>query len=605
MRQKNKDKLNIRNFCIISHIDHGKSTLADCFLKITKTVPEEKIGQQYLDKMDLEREHGITIKMHPVRMKYCYKGEEYILNLIDTPGHVDFSYEVSRALSCVEGAVLLVDARQGPQAQTLANFDLAKKAGLKIIPVINKIDLPGVDLKKVTQEVVKIFDLKQEDILYTSAKTGQGAEQVLQAVIERVPLPKQDVQKPFKALIFDSFYDNFQGVIAYIRVYQGRIKDQEKVRFYQKNAYSKIVNLGVFTPELKSTKELRAGEIGYIATGLKDLTLVRVGETIVLANDFQSKPIQGYKEPRPMVFADFYPQGKNGFLALKQALIKLSLNDASLEFEPVNHPALGQGWRIGFLGMLHLQITQERLQREYKQEIIISSPTVCYKVYLRNGQVIDVRSPKEMPDESLVSYITEPWVKVEMITPLEYYADLLSLAKSFRAKEFDLRYLGEKQDRVIVYFKMPLSMLISDFYERVKSVSSGYASYSWQVIGYEPADICRLDVYLAKQEYSEFSTFAYKDDLERQARKIAQNLKQAIPRQMFEVRIQVALGGKIIASERIPPYRKDVLAKLYGGDVTRKMKLLEKQKKGKKKMQQMARGINLPSEVYVNILRKK
>ena len=576
---------NIRNFCIISHVDHGKSTLADCFLRLTNTVPPEKIGKQYLDKMDLEREHGITIKMHPVRMRYQYKGEDYILNLIDTPGHVDFSYEVSRALSAVEGAILLVDGREGPQAQTLANFELAKKLNLTIIPVINKIDLPGLDLDEVAKEMVDIFDIKKEEILYTSAKTGQGVKEVLEAILERIPPPKNNLKKPFKSLVFDSFYDNFQGVVVYVRVFQGGVKAGDEIYLCQSNIFSKAGEVGIFSPELRPKEKLSSGEIGYITTGLKDLSLARVGETILKKGEGNELPLPGYKEPKPMVFAGFYPKNKSSFSLLEESLKKLKLNDASLDFSPISHSVFGRGWRIGFLGMLHLQITKERLQREYGQEIIITSPSVVYQMHLKNGKIMEIHHPSEMPEETKVASIYEPWAEVEIITPFDYYSPLLEVAKKFRAASFDLQYPGkEKGKRIIISFQMPLSLLVSDFYDKVKSVSSGYASYSWRVIGYQPAEISKLDVYLSGQKFSELSVFVYKDEIERQARKIAERLKETVPRQLFEVRIQVMLGGRVIAAERIPPYRKDVLAKLYGGDVTRKKKLLEKQKKGKKRM---------------------
>ena len=596
--------MNIRNFCIISHIDHGKSTLADCFLRLTQTIPSDKISPQYLDKMDLEREHGITIKIHPVTMVYKYKGEDYFLNLIDTPGHVDFSYEVSRALASVEGAILLVDGHEGPQAQTLANFALAKKANLTIIPVINKIDLPGLDLEKVAREMVEIFNVKKEDIIYTSAKTGEGVPKLLEAVISRIPSPREENDKPFQSLIFDSFYDNFQGVVSYIRVYQGEIKAGEEIYFCQSKAISKLLEVGIFTPELKAKESLRAGEIGYLKTGLKDIALARVGDTILKNKDKDMEPLAGYEEPSPMVFASFYPRNKSSFALLKDSLAKLKLNDASLEFSPTNHPVLGRGWSVGFLGMLHLEITKERLEREYGQEMVITSPSVAYYFYLKNGDRLEVHDPSEMPDEAKIDKICEPWALVEMIIPFDYYSAILELAKKFRGTSFNWHYLSkEDSSRVVITLEMPLCLLISNFYDKVKGVSSGYASYFWKVIDYRPADISKLDVYLSGQKFSELSIFVYKNEVEIQARAMAEKLKKIIPRQMYEVRIQVMAGGRIVAAERIAPYRKDVTAKLYGGDVTRKMKLLEKQKKGKKKMMVSSHRLNLPTDVYLSLLK--
>lgn len=596
---------NIRNFCIISHIDHGKSTLADCFLRLTKTIPASKMSPQYLDRMDLEREHGITIKMHPVSMLYEYNNQEYILNLIDTPGHVDFSYEVSRALLSVEGAILLVDGRKGSQAQTLANFNLAKKENLPIIPVINKIDLDGLDLEQVADEMVKLFQIKKEDILYISAKTGQGTEELLKAVIERIPPPKGEIKKPFQSLIFDSFYDNFQGVVAYVRLYQGEIRNQEEVYFCQSKAISKLSEVGIFTPELQPRPCLKAGQIGYLKTGLKDISLARVGETIKKKGDEETKPLAGYKEPTAMVFASFYPKNKTSFSLLKDTLGKLKLNDASLEFSLTSHPILGQGWSIGFLGMLHLEITKERLEREYGQEVIITAPSVVYRLYLKNGKVKEIHSPSQMPEETKIDKICEPWVEVEMISPFDYYSSLLDLAKKFRATNFNWHYLGKPgSSRVVISFQMPLCLLISNFYDKVKEISSGYASYSWKMIGYRSADISKLDVHLAGQEFSQLATFVYKDEVEKRARDIAEKLKEVIPRQLYELRIQVLCGGRIVAAERIAPYGKDVTAKLYGGDVTRKRKLLEKQKKGKKKMLLSPHNLDLPTKTYLALITR-
>lgn len=607
---KEKDNMNIRNFCIISHIDHGKSTLADRFLELTGTIEKRKMREQFLDMMDLEREKGITIKLQPVRMIYNLKSKIYNLNLIDTPGHVDFSYEVSRSLAAVEGAILLVDATQGIQAQTLANLYLAQKQGLVIIPVINKIDLLNAQIEKTEAEIKSLFK-GVGGILKISAKYGQGVEEILGAVIREVPAPTGKLDTPLRALIFDSHYDSYKGVIAYVRIVDGEIKRGEGLLMMASGAKAEALEVGYFKPELSPEDYLKAGDIGYIATGIKDISKCRVGDTVVqrsqtstrlLKSDFNAlKPLAEYEEPEPMVYASFYPGEKGDFNLLRNSLEKLKLNDASLTFEPESSEALGRGFRLGFLGMLHLEIVSERLKREYSLEPIITTPSVLYEVTKKGGDKISIYSASELSDQNQIKEIQEPWVSLEVITPLKYLNPVLKLLKTLRSEYKDTKYLS--QDRLIVKFDIPLADIIQDLIDQLKSVSSGYASMSYKVIGSKPADLARLDILVAGQKVDAFSKIVPRTRAYQEGKSIVSKLKEAIPRQNFAIALQAALGGKIIARETLKAFRKDVTEKLYGGDYSRKKKLLEKQKKGKKKMK-LSGKISIPQEVFLKVLKR-
>lgn len=604
---------NIRNFVIISHIDHGKSTLADCFLEITGTVPPEKMRPQYLDLMDLERERGITIKMQPVRMlwrpKLIQHDSEYILNLIDTPGHVDFSYEVSRALSAVEGAILLVDATQGIQAQTLANVYLAMEYNLTIIPVVNKIDLSVAQPEKVAEDIEKILGFEKRNILFISAKTGQGVEDLLTVIIERIPPPKDYINKPFRSLIFDSLYDPYKGVIAYVRVFDGEIKVGEKIKLLASGKEAEVLEVGYFVPEFKKRERLSSGEIGYIATGLRGVRDCRVGDTIISQNlkvkgqktDKEIQSLPGYKEPKPMVFAGIFPVEGSDFLSLKNALEKLVLNDASLTFEPDLSAGLGNGFRCGFLGLLHLEIVKERLEREYGLNLIITNPSVSYKIKTNDEKEIEVANLNKLPNASLIKQILEPWTKVEVITPIKYQGPIMGLIKEKRGIYRETKYLDS--ERVILICEIPLSEIIIDFYDRLKSKSSGFASLNYEFLEWRPGDLVKMDILVAGERVDEFSQIIPKSKLLVAGRTITKKLKEIIPKALFAIAIQAAVGSKIIARETIPALRKDVTAKLYGGDYTRKKKLLEKQKKGKKKMKKIGK-IRIPTDIFIKILKK-
>ncbi len=597
-------KQNIRNFCIISHIDHGKSTLADRFLEITNTVSKDKIEPQYLDRLPLEKERGITIKLQPVTMSYNFNGNRYILNLIDTPGHVDFSYEVSRSLVAVEGAILLVDASQGIQAQTLANFHLAQQQGLKIIPAINKVDLPHLDLDSVKKELSGLTGVSPEDIICISAKTGQGVEKLLGEVIKRVPEPQLMVDKPLSALIFDSYFDEFRGVVAFVRVFSGSVKANQKIKLIKTDTESISLNVGIFRPDLIDRDLLSAGEIGYIVTGLKDIDKCRVGDTISV-NGQENNALPGYKEPQPMVFAGIYPKDGSHQEKLRKALDKLKLNDASLIFEPEDSSALGFGFRVGFLGLLHLDITMERLKREYNLDLAITAPSVSYRVFKEDSFEI-IKSPSSFPDPSQIKKIEEPWVRIDIVSPQECFGLLMEFLDNLgRVKFISLEYIGASQAsrRALIHYEAPLSLLLVDFYDKIKGLSKGYASYSYEFLDYRVADVVRLDILVAGDLVEQLATIAYRDRAYTSGRKIVKKLKEVLPRQMFEIKVQAAIGGKILASEKISALRKDVTAKLYGGDVSRKNKLLKKQKKGKKKLMQFGK-INIPPEAYLAIIVK-
>ncbi len=589
---------NIRNFCIIAHIDHGKSTLADRLLELTGTIEKRKMQEQFLDTMDLERERGITIKLQPVRMNYKLGTTNYQLNLIDTPGHVDFTYEVSRSLAAVEGAVLLVDATQGVQAQTLANLYLAQKQGLKVIPVINKIDLPNAKVKEVEEEIFNLLVAAPEEIIKISAKTGEGVEKVLEAIIEKVPAPRDE--ESFRALIFDSVFDPYKGVIAYVRVFGGSIEAGDRIQLFAAKEKSEVIEVGYFSPKFRKNTTLSVGEIGYIATGIKSPQKIKVGDTI-LKESSNGKALPGYQEPILVVFASFYPEDSDQFDDLKDALAKLKLTDASLSFEQESSPALGRGFRLGFLGLLHIEIISERLRREFGLGLIISSPTVEYEVNLKNGKTMRIRSANHLPDPSFIESVSEPISMLNIITPLAYMGQVMKLVSETRSEYKQTDYLSKEVVRLV--YQAPLSEIITDFYDRLKSVSSGYASMSYEPSGYRKGDLVRLDILVANDKVEPFSKIVPRDQSERVGRSMVEKLKDVIPPQLFAVALQAAVGGKVLARETIKARRKDVTGYLYGGDVSRKIKLLDKQKKGKKRMKELGK-VNIPQKVFLEMLKK-
>ena len=588
----------IRNFCIISHIDHGKSTLADRLLELTNTVTKREMKEQLLDQMDLEREKGITIKLQPVRLDYICPDGEYVLNLIDTPGHVDFTYEVSRSLAACEGALLLVDASQGIQAQTIANLYLALDQDLVIIPIINKIDLPNADPDKVALEIENILGVQDEDILRISAKTGEGVEDVLRAIVGRIPIPAIDNNKDFRALIFDSVYSDYQGVIAYVRVFDGDVKKGDKVKLFATEKEFSIEELGWFKPDLVATDKLMSGEVGYIVTGLKNISQCKVGDTIAATN--AGLALSGYKRVKPVVFASFYPVEANEFTELKEALAKLSLNDASLTFELETSPALGKGFRLGFLGLLHMEIIQERLRREYNLNLVLTTPSVAYKIITKDGQVQMIYSAAEMPDLGNIQMVEEPWVTVDIISPEKYLGSIMNLVKNYRGIYKTTEYF---EGRVVLHYELPLAELITDFYDNLKSATAGYASLNYEISDYRAADLVKMDILVAGDAVEALSRMVVRSKAFPIGKAMVGKLKNVIPAQNFQVAIQAAIGGKIVARETIRALRKDVTAKLYGGDVTRKQKLLAKQKKGKKKMKQFGR-VAIPQEAFLAMLKK-
>ncbi len=592
--------MEIRNFVIIAHIDHGKSTLADRILELTNAVEKRKMREQFLDQMDLERERGITIKMQPVRMNYNYGGKDYVLNLIDTPGHVDFTYEVSRALAAVEGAILLVDATQGIQAQTIANLYLAKKENLNVIGVINKIDVinDSEKLESLKQEIAKLTDQKPEEILMVSAKTGQNVEKILEKVIKEFLAPKVDINKPFRALVFDSHFDAYKGIVAYIKIIEGEISKQKTIIALATKAKIQVLENGIFKPELTPVEKLSSGEIGYIATGLKNPSLIKVGDT--LAANIEVQPMLGYREPKPLVWASFYPESADDFDLLKTALPKLKLNDASLHFEPETQEALGRGFRLGFLGMLHLDITIERLRREHNLPIVVTTPTVSYRIIYKKGTIEEIFTPANWPDPSLVEAIEEPWVHLGILVPTRFLGNVMKLMNNYRDSYQKTEYLG--LDHQIIDFDIPLSDILIDFHDRLKSVSEGYASMNYQFIGFKPYDLVKLQILVAGEPVEAFSKIVPRALAYREGNAIVKKLKDIVPRQNFAVALQAAIGGKIIARDTISAMRKDVTGYLYGGDITRKMKLLEKQKKGKKKRAAFGR-VELDSDVYLKMFR--
>lgn len=590
------DLQNIRNFSIIAHIDHGKSTLADRMLEMTKTVAARDMKEQVLDQMDLERERGITIKLAPVRMQW--KG--HILNLIDTPGHVDFSYEVSRSLAAVEGAILLVDATQGIEAQTLANLHLAIEQNLSIIPVVNKIDLPNAMPERTAHELAGILGVAEKDILFTSGKTGTGVKELLDCIIERIPAPQGRAEEPLQALIFDSRFDDYQGVIADVRVVNGTIRAGDHVHFLGTNAHATTLEVGVFVPKRLSRDAIHAGEIGYLVTGLKDVQHVRVGDTVTLTRE-SGRPLPGYHQMKAMVFAGLYCKEGDDFPKLRDALEKLVLSDASLSYEPEHSPALGYGFRAGFLGLLHLEIVQERLRREFGLQMMVTVPSVAYQVTTTDGRVTIVHTPMELPDPSAMTSVEEPIMRIDIVTPAQYIGVLMQFLENRRGTYETTEYL--EGDRAILKYEIPLSSLLLDFYDTLKSASQGYASLNYEFKEYKEADVVRLDILVANERVEPLASIVYRDEAYHVARGVVDRLKTLLPRQLFEVKIQGAIGGKIIAAASIPALRKDVTAKLYGGDVTRKRKLLEKQKKGKRRMKAMGK-LDIPQDAFLAVLKR-
>jgi GTP-binding protein LepA len=594
--------INLRNFCIIAHIDHGKSTLADRFLEITGTVEKRHMRAQMLDQMELEQERGITIKLQPVRMHY----KNCILNLIDTPGHVDFTYEVSRSLAAVEGAILLVDATQGVQAQTIGNLYLALDQDLTIIPVLNKIDLPNSDVEKSSEEIIHLLGCKKEDILKCSAKTGEGVEQILDTVIKKVPAPQIEKNKKTRALIFDSFYDDYRGVVASVRMIDGALKNNDEIMFMGSRASIELLEIGHYSPQLTRDPELSEGQIGYVVSGLKELGLVRVGDTITKTEDPADSPLPGYKEVKPMVFAGVFPKEGDEYNALRDAMDKLKLNDSALFYEPEHSQALGFGFRCGFLGMLHLEIFQERLKREFGIHIITTVPSVAYHVYKTDGFILTSKSPQDMPDTQQIEHIEEPWMIVDIITPQSYIGNVMGLVFEKKGIYLNTEYLSTSSNqRAILHYEMPLSSIITDFYDKLKTVTSGYASLNYELKNYRKTDVVKLDVLIAEEKVESLSVLVWKDEAYRTGKKIVESLRDTLPKQQFALKIQASIGGKVVAAERLSALRKDVTAKLYGGDVTRKRKLLEKQKKGKKKMMAIGKGkVDIPAEAYLAILKR-
>ncbi len=594
------DQKNIRNFCIIAHIDHGKSTLADRLIETTHTVSHRDMSAQMLDSMDLEREKGITIKAQAVRMIYrAQDGEDYELNLIDTPGHVDFNYEVSRALAACEGAVLVVDAAQGIEAQTLANVYLAVDHDLELVPVINKIDLPSADPERVKAELERVIGINPDDVVLASAKENIGTIEVLEAIVRNVPPPKGDVAAPLRALIFDSHYDSFRGVIAYVRVVEGSMKQRTRIALMGSGAENDAVDIGAFRPAMTSLDSLSAGEVGYIATGLKNVKECQVGDTITAAAYRAAAPLEGYKPAQPMVFAGLYPTNGEDYPLLREALDRLKLNDASLTYEPESSIALGFGFRCGFLGLLHMEIIQERLEREYNMQLLATAPSVEYQVTKTDGSEIVIDNPSGLPPAVEVSEIREPWVDLSIFTPSSYIGSIMELCRLHRAEYGGIEYIDEA--RVHLTYKLPLSELIIEFYDQLKSISQGYASLDYNLAGYRAGQLVKLDILLNGSVVDALSLITDREKATTMGKTLIEKLKELIPRQMFEVPVQAAIGGKIIARETIRAMRKDVLAKCYGGDISRKRKLLEKQKEGKSRMKRVG-NVEIPQEAFMAVL---
>ena len=595
------EQRNIRNFSIIAHIDHGKSTLADRILEITGGVEERDMKEQLLDNMDLERERGITIKLNAVQLKYKYHNQEYILQLIDTPGHVDFSYEVSRSLAACEGAILVVDAAQGIEAQTLANLYLAMNHDLTIIPVINKIDLPNADIAKVTNELCTVLGFKKEEIILCSGKTGEGVENLIQSIIERIPGPKIDNQAKTRALIFDSYFDPYRGVVALIRVVDGTIKIKDKIKMMVANKEYEIVELGVNTPKELKKDQLICGEVGWLCGSIKNISSVNVGDTITLANNPATDILPGYQAMKPMVYSGIFPIEPNKFVALRDALEKLKLNDAALTYEPETSDALGFGFRCGFLGLLHMEIIMSRVEREFNIDIIATSPSVVYEIELTNHEIINIDSPNKLPDRGTIEEIREPIIKTNIIVPIEYIGSIMELCQNKRGIFLNMDYLD--QTRVNIHYNLPLSEIVYDFFDTLKSTTKGYASLDYEMNGYLPSELVKMDIMINGETVDALSLIVHKEFAYHRGKNIVESLRNIIPRQMFQVPIQAVVGSKVIARENISAMRKNVLAKCYGGDVSRKRKLLDKQKEGKKRMK-MVGSVEIPQEAFLTILKK-
>jgi GTP-binding protein LepA len=590
----------IRNFCIIAHIDHGKSTLADRLLEVTHTLAHNQMTDQVLDNMDLERERGITIKSHAVQMQYTAgNGREYVLNLIDTPGHVDFSYEVSRSLAACEGALLVVDATQGVEAQTIANLYLAIEAGLEIIPVINKIDLPSADVEGVARQIIDLIGVVREEILQVSAKAGIGIEELVESIIERVPAPADNRAMPLRALIFDSVFDAYRGAVVYLRIVEGSLKKGDRVKFFANSKIFVADEIGTMSLKRQPGEKLESGNVGYLICSIKDVKDAKVGDTVTLADNPAGEPLAGYKDVKPMVFSGLYPVNSNEFEDLRESLEKLSLNDASLVYTPETSVALGFGFRCGFLGLLHMEIIQERLEREYNVNIITTVPNVEYRVLQTSGETVIVDNPSRMPDTARIAHIEEPYVSMQIITMADYIGNIMKLGMERRGEYRNTDYLDTA--RVNMHFEFPLGEIVFDFHDKLKSISKGYASMDYEYIGYRQSDLVRLDVLLNGEPVDALSTIVHRSKAYDWGRKLCQKLKGIIPRQMYEVAIQAAIGSRVISRETISAMRKNVLAKCYGGDISRKRKLLEKQKEGKKRMKQVGR-VEVPQEAFLAVL---
>lgn len=593
------EKENIRNFSIIAHIDHGKSTLADRIMEKTEAVTKRESKDQMLDNMDLERERGITIKLNAVELTYKKNGKDYMFHLIDTPGHVDFSYEVSRSLAACEGAILVVDAAQGIEAQTLANLYLALENNLTIIPIINKIDLPNADIDKVKQEIIETFGFKEEDIILTSAKTGYGIDELLDAIVDRIPAPSGNKNEKLQGLIFDSFYESYRGAIIWTRIVNGKVSVGDKIKMISSDAEYEVVELGKHTPQEKKVNTLSAGEVGYLCASIKSVSDIKVGDTITLSK-MPGEALSGYKPMKPMVFCGLYPTESNKYTLLRDALEKLKLNDAALSFEPETSVALGFGFRCGFLGMLHMDVTEERIEREFGINIIATSPSVVYEVTLTSGEELFVDNPNEMPDRTKIKEIKEPYIKTNIFVPSEFIGPVMELCQDKRGDYINMDYITKT--RVNIHYEMPLSEVVYDFFDKLKSFTKGYASFDYELIGYKPSDLVKMDILINKEEVDALSIITHKDFAYTRGKAVVENLRKLIPRQLFEVPIQAVIGTKAIARSDIKALKKNVLAKCYGGDISRKRKLLEKQKEGKKRMKRVG-NVEIPQEAFLSVLK--
>lgn len=593
------EKENIRNFSIIAHIDHGKSTLADRIMEKTGAVTKRESKDQMLDNMDLERERGITIKLNAVELTYKRNGKDYMFHLIDTPGHVDFSYEVSRSLAACEGAILVVDAAQGIEAQTLANLYLALENNLTIIPIINKIDLPNADIEKVKEEIITTFGFKEEDIILTSAKTGYGIDELLDAIVDRIPSPSGNKNEKLQGLIFDSFYESYRGAIIWTRIVNGKVSVGDKIKMISSDAEYEVVELGKHTPQEKKVNTLSAGEVGYLCASIKSVSDIKVGDTITLSK-MPGEALSGYKPMKPMVFCGLYPTESNKYTLLRDALEKLKLNDAALSFEPETSVALGFGFRCGFLGMLHMDVTEERVEREFGINIIATSPSVVYEVTLTSGEELFVDNPNEMPDRTKIKEIKEPYIKTNIFVPSEFIGPVMELCQDKRGDYINMDYITKT--RVNIHYEMPLSEVVYDFFDKLKSFTKGYASFDYELIGYKPSDLVKMDILINKEEVDALSIITHKDFAYTRGKAVVENLRKLIPRQLFEVPIQAVIGTKAIARSDIKALKKNVLAKCYGGDISRKRKLLEKQKEGKKRMKRVG-NVEIPQEAFLSVLK--